>query len=445
MKNNNQTREQLVMQYFWEGQDAFLCGQYEKAIECFQKIIGLDPIYDFLYEPIGCAYIELGKVEPAVDALKTGRMTLLDIFNMSSYNFGNAKYKKKFIKVLNKLLDVPKYDKFFESIVLKDNKEGYKDIYIQSLLIMSKLHVENNETLSKLEKSVAHNTTVKTARNLLFKDSEFRLSDTDNLNDPSEGLSLLKALKIKEKDYPKVDKDNAFVASFSFNLENLTMLRLYGKDESKKEATGVSIVFNKTFFDANNKGCLSPNNKKSVVENKIITETKSDNKASLYRCVYIDPDNGFVESISHKDKYALKREKAKDGDIEQYEAAIKDLTCDIKEGLKELERKIKKLDKEIVAKLLLQLRYLIKDVAFKDEQECRIIQVADITDKEKVNVDEAKNTLFLNYIKVEDYVEELIFAPNVDKRDINNFEKRFIHEGKRKIECRLSKLPYYSV
>src|SRR5690606_1925716 len=85
--------------------------------------------------------------------------------------------------------------------------------------------------------------------------SSFRLNTINNVNDPSEGHLLVNYLKdIRENSFyaPDFDKKlHAFISCFTFNHDSLNQFRLYGKEDDK-EASGVSLVFNKGFFQTNN-------------------------------------------------------------------------------------------------------------------------------------------------------------------------------------------------
>ena len=112
---------------------------------------------------------------------------------------------------------------------------------------------------------------------------------------------------------------------------------------------------------------------------------------SLFRCIYIDPDTNQVVSVGHRDYhtfYKIKdilfnnknkevRVKEKIAEIEDYKKKIDAKTEKVDEYLKELKIIINKeeLDFKVVCNLLLNLRYLVKHVAFKEEQECRIVKI----------------------------------------------------------------------
>ena len=97
-----------------------------------------------------------------------------------------------------------------------------------------------------------------------------------------------------------------------------------------------------------------------------------------------------------------------------------------------------KLDPDIVYKLLLNLRYLVKHAAFKEEQECRIIQIKKLNDKDKVKSDE-NNRLYVEYEKMkETNVAEICFAPKA--KDIDKF-KQHLARNNYNVKCYKSNAP----
>ena len=91
--------------------------------------------------------------------------------------------------------------------------------------------------------------------------------------------------------------------------------------------------------------------------------------------------------------------------------------------LEELKKDVENLDPEIVNQLLLSLRYLIKDVSFKEEQECRIITVKLRSESNKCPYTGKR---YFDYLKMNknkneneyvenEYVEKVILGANCFK------------------------------
>ena len=85
--------------------------------------------------------------------------------------------------------------------------------------------------------------------------------------------------------------------------------------------------------------------------------------------------------------------------------------------MEKLKKIVEKLNPNVIEQLLINLRYLIKHVAFKEEQECRIIKILPLAhkdinpDKEDPDVKDYK----IMYVKYEPqvfkHVEEIYFGP----------------------------------
>jgi len=286
------------------------------------------------------------------------------------------------------------------------NKHGIKEdtdlcgkcekIYSQTIEISNAL-AENTD---KLE--VSHYTKKNTAQKLLIaprdekKCDEFRLYSTYGMNDPSEGKTLLSFLEIENEDC-ELPETLPFIACFSLEVNNLNQFRLYG-NENNMEATGVSIVFKPPFF------------------NKV---------RDLCRCVYIDPDNKQIKSIS----FSKEEEKEKEL-VEKKQEEVEGLF----ENLKKEIKKLLDINKTELAKdLLINIRYLVKDYAFMEERECRII---DRRNKKDDLIDIDGERLYIEIGGVNNYVDKIYFAPCAEGMEV--FE---VETG---IKCSRSRHPYKS-
>lgn len=355
-------------------------------------------------------------------------------------------------------------DPFFSQTVKKDDKDidTYKDIYLQSLKIISLLHIKNNDYFP-----VAHYTQKSTAEFLLQKNkkgevSPFRLSTIVTANDPREGKPLLQYLGIDERHAS--DYSQAFVGCFIFNPDCLNQFRLYGK-ENGEEATGVSLVMKPDFFNTDlsiNKGLINPSNEKLNEKGEIeeVTEDKKEQpmeRESLFRCIYIDPVTGQAISIGHKDSYTFYRDKLRESkknelgkaevkkiekEIEDYEGKIKDILNNVKENLNDLKKLTSKkgLNPTIICELLTHLRYLVKHVAFKEEQECRVIKVEKLKGNKNIKVAEDKSRMYIDYRTIDQYVTDIYFAPKA--KGMALFQDLLRREGL-DIKCHQSDHPFF--
>jgi hypothetical protein len=291
------------------------------------------------------------------------------------------------------------FSEIMDKYKIKEDDKLYgkcEKIYNQTKDILKILSVELKEGD---ELKVSHYTKKSTARKLLIaptgekKCNEFRLYSTYGMNDPSEGKTLLSFLGIKNEDL-KLPEALPFIACFSFEVNSLNQFRLYG-NEDNKEANGVSIVFKPSFFN--------------------------NEDIKLYSCVYIDPDEGKIKSISFS-----KEEKTDD-----FEKLFIKLKKDIQELLDIQD--LSNIDKTELAKdLLVKINYLVKDYAFMEERECRIINMIDKTDPIYMEGD----SLYVSIGEIKKYVEEIYFAPCTEGMEVFQIETG--------IECKRSRHPYKS-
>ena len=311
------------------------------------------------------------------------------------------------------------------------------------------------QVIPDFELKVAHYTRPQIAF-ALFKDkkndkkpSNFRLNTIRGVNDPTEGLVLSDYWD--QQGIPETIHTNntaTFISCFTFNHDNLNQFRLYGKEDGR-EATGVSLVFKKKFF-SNQADTLdfiadpstnASSESEQTKPNKT-RKTENDNKkpligkSTLYRCIYLDPETGY-STLAQRDKSTFYREN-KDKDtaeknwikysekISEIEKSFKDYLFNnndsIIEKLKSIfkdpntygvEEKQKIL--EAIRFILLPLQYLVKHIAFQEEQECRIMYITNIYD-EKVHSDWEKQWMYVEYKAcVKDHLDKIYLSPGAEK------------------------------
>jgi len=277
---------------------------------------------------------------------------------------------------------------------------------IQTLFISSGGGIAGENPLK-----VAHYTRPSTAGKLIAGDSAkaspLRLSTVKNTNDPTEGKILYGYLH-KSCGLPSgvldVEQESdsqalaAFISCFTFNHDSLNQFRLYGK-EGGLEASGVSLVFGKRFFSAADpfaimtaapeREAFTTNNTmedSSPAQSDKTTQKKLD-KLPLYRCIYLEPQSGYV-SVAHRDKVTFYAEawhndktavhkklcKKAEKNWKKYQAEINKLTKKVKDDLSTLSEEIQAIAKDAennvlqtLAFILQPLRYLVKHAAFQEE------------------------------------------------------------------------------
>ncbi|MDR2127075.1 MAG: tetratricopeptide repeat protein, partial [Prevotellaceae bacterium] len=436
--------------YFMRGIAYGVKGDYDKAIEDYTKAIELKPDFaETYYRLIALCENENAKyIDTVIRILENNKkhFKINIVYAMSQY--------KNIDRIISKLLDID-YDDYFYQTLNKDKKTDknskeyncYKEIYLFSIKIMQLLHVRNNEETGN---GFVHYTRKDIAETLLIKKkdegkvSPFRLNSILTSNDPTEGEIVFDYLGLENKG---TDRDyQAFIACFTFDSECLNQFRLYGKEEGQ-EATGVSLVFNKNFFAENpaqivSKGMIKGQDDKTVTQ----AEKTTIDKYPLYRCVYIDPKTKQIITLGHKDDYTFFRSYSEINEVKQNEIRekIDNYKKDINEKLQAVRDEFEALKKyidnaktehnikdQIVCDLLINLRYLIKHIAFKEEQECRIVKVETLANHDKVKLEGDK--MFIETQAIGRFIDKIFFAPNAAGMEL--FQEKLIYYGSKHITC----------
>ena len=156
-----------------------------------------------------------------------------------------------------------------------------------------------------------------------------------------------------------------------------------------------------------------------IKESEEAEENKQQNYLTampLYRCIYFDPTSSLVK-VAQREEWSFQREFKLEGEHpwyvvnpiaekkwKQYREEISEIEKHVKDGLQQLSEQIIKLnqenlnpdEKELLAEILLPLRYLMKHMAFKEEQECRVVYVTQ-WDDELVQYDEQSKRFYIDY------------------------------------------------
>ena len=367
----------------------------------------------------------------------------------------------------------------------------------------------------KFESKVAHYTRPQIAFNLFGDEknnknpSNFRLNTIRGVNDPTEGLVLSNYWDQQGIRETIHTNDTAtFISCFTFNHDNLNQFRLYGK-ENGREATGVSLVFNKDFFSnqadtlefiagpSTDLSSKSEHNKSNETG-----KTEDDNKkqligkSTLYRCIYLDPETGHW-TLAQRDKSTFYREHNEDEDTdakekwEDYYELISEIEGCVEKHLfnkgnneeEDIEthllnkgnndnnsvsnenNKIKSISQilnsifieekksynkfnkdekqkilEAIRFTLLPLQYLVKHIAFQEEQECRIMYITQFRD-EKIHSDREKQWMYVEYKEpVLPHIDKIWLSPGAAKDQ--DFFRILLDQGSGKSKVRISQNPF---
>ena len=443
--------------YINKGVALYNLGEYQAAITCYDQAIALKPDDAVAYNNKGNALGYLGEHQAAITCYNQAIALKPD--DADAYN--NRKIVLQIIKERKQDEDFPEeffmrdHIAFFEETTKGEpNQEPYKKIYAISLKIMKELQIRGDDH----EANVAHYTTKKVAQILFFDKKEnppappapmpFRLNSITNSNDIQEGKTLFIYLFDHQKIRPQLEQRVAFVGCFMFNHDNLNQFRLYGKDAEANEGTGISIVMKPNFFCQTAKSPLQQSSEQKPTE---------DDKDALYRCIYIDPDTNQVASVGHRDyhtfykvKDILYNGKNKKACIQEtpekinaYKEKIDEKTAKVATLLEELKGIVNDdtLNREVVCNLLLNLRYLVKHVAFKEEQECRIVKIKSPSDTDVHQPkDEEHQRFYMSYLPLNNCVRKIYFGPKAS--GIELFQSLLTYqEGFKDVICYRSTSP----
>jgi tetratricopeptide (TPR) repeat protein len=320
-----------------------------------------------------------------------------------------------------------------------------------NLYNLSDDNTEKKDKEKEPERRVAHYTKPAVLFNLLkgSNPSKFRLNIVDFMNDPSENQVLTNWLNITNNPNNPNNEIKIFLASFTFNHNSLNQFRLYGNEDTIS-GSGVSIAFNNNFFDLDTKRSISnkialagikPNisvGNKQIKLETIQTENKSNDTLHplpLYRCLYFDPKTGYMSLAKrNKQSFSLEMydEKKKTDDIDnQWKKYINKLEEEKKinsicKRLNLIKRKMcelltnKNLQKipnleRLLSLTVLPISCLIKNAAFEDENECRMIYITHIGDEKIVEPQDYQSTttsLYIEYTHVENHIDNIYLGPN---------------------------------
>ena len=468
----------LASQLFKEGKE-------DDAIRAWSNVEKDDypEAYALAQYNIGVGLNRKGYTKDALDIWgKIKAEQSLDAFNLAQYNIctvslENTSYRD-FVRAentLNRIVNGYQYEKRCLTQICRLLKPSSTDIgedllllfiHIAEIIEILKVNFSHRVTDNKpVERKLAHYTGTQTT-NLLLASGEdqklpspFRLNTINNVNDPSEGKLLLNHLNgIKESSLYAPDFDEklqAFISCFTFNHDSLNQFRLYGKQDNK-EASGISLVFNKGFFQKYNSTvglsyvAFEDNTKEistTSVQKNVDDESGENNieainkikKQPVMRCVYLDPTSDYIH-LAQRNRLTFFREfndeivqlgseqiSKAEHEWKEYQSFIDKKTedfrrafIDLKSAYKAIAEELTKIEEKnpslsgkikiLLNEILLPLKYLIKHSAFQEEQECRMVYMTSLDD-EKVKMDFGK-FLYVEYeADVRSNLDKIYIAP----------------------------------
>ena len=275
----------------------------QEEFEYFENIENVDNPYVLLRKCV--LALLLNQKDKAVKYFESSKIIILELLAII-YEENDEIIKNE--EIFFPLLDSESFDGQFFYMNIRDRSISendlieYKKAYILSNIIIGKLHVP----LKGRERFVSHYKEKTISQNMLINNSKFRLNSIHYSNDPTEGDVLIKYFyeKSKYSDKEKLESEyGVFAGCFTFSYDSLNQFRLYGKAKDKEEGVGLSLVFQNSFFCDEAKLMMS--DEKFHEEEKII----DDEKFSLFRCIYIAPDEQQVITVGQKEEYLFYKEK----------------------------------------------------------------------------------------------------------------------------------------
>ena len=196
-------------------------------------------------------------------------------------------------------------------------------------------------------------------------------------------------------------------------------------------------------------------------------KTEGDNKkqligkSTLYRCIYLDPETGYW-TLAQRDKSTFYRKnedkETAENNWEKYSTEISKIEESVKKYLfdsddsalsilKSIFKNINIYNAEEKQKILealrfilLPLQYLVKHIAFREEQECRIMYTTHLHD-EKIRHDWEKQWMYVEYKeKVLPHINKIYLSPGSAK--YQDFFRILLDQGSGKSKVRISQNPF---
>ena len=464
----------------YAGQD-----KLDKAIAAWLKVHRDDDPETYVQAQfnLGVAYHTQGKLDKAIEAwLKVHRDDDPETYAKAQFSLGRIYEDKGELNHTKEAYCNARNFLYYESErawrILDCPKFLYKKLHelaANTDKILTSLQIDLD-----FESKVSHYSRASTAFNLFGdeknneKPSNFRLSTIRGVNDPTEGLVLGKYWDqqgISETIH--INETATFISCFTFNHDSLNQFRLYGKEDGL-EATGISLVFNKDFFNihldhlgfitnpsSDNASLMEEPSKTSKTEKQSKKNDKTFfvEKCKLYRCIYLDPETGYL-TLARRDKstfYRNNRKKAEE-EWEKYQDLILEKEKNFKKYLFDDNTSILRILEKVFSKdfsyteeekqqilktvrfILLPLQYLVKHIAFQEEQECRIMYITQFRD-EKIHSDREKQWMYVEYEEpVLPHIDKIWLSPGAAK--YQDHFRILLDQGSGKSKVRISQNPF---
>ena len=432
-------------------------GQKEEALASYNKALEINPGYDAAHYNKGLLLSNLGKKEEAL-ACYIQAIQINAGNEIAKRNRRSLVGSKEFWDGLseNNQVDLWSGDEDFNVLASREKLGGCSG---KDLSCIHRLWVEQYRLLYLLSadlEQVGHYTSSMVFETLLQKQTEtdghanpLSLCSLAAANDPTEGTVFQAFLKQDCLPSQRIQSHLAVLqASFSSAIDSLNQFRLYGKNKGE-EGTGLCLVFNRSFFAKPGETSMIAVQKEED-DSSSGKETDMRRKLPLYWVLYYDCSSGRVHYTPACSEYSLNRDfnVCEDALKESERKKLQEIGKSLK-NIRMLFECISEKAQKAALEMLIYLRHLVKDAAFKDEKELRILSLHPYNDQSSpLKVLEGKNCLSVGYLPVihegEEYLEKVIAGPKLrDFANLVDVAKFRLHRlgGKKKVEFCQSRAP----
>lgn len=398
---------------------------YTKAIEDFTQAITLKSDYSDVYNTaIGNAWFAAKKYNKAI-ANYSEAININETFENAYYSRGLAKKEND-----NDLQDCIKdFQKYLELTIDKNEIWAkYARRYIDDLnekiidpdLSYIRQQVNNIKDKLLIEDECIHYTSLSTLKRLILEDSQFRISEGNFMNDPSEGNKLFEYLEYKSDNHynngsiVEYFSSKPFIGSFvnKEKHDDLNMWRFYGKEDGK-EAKGCAITLSMESLIVSINNCLTDEKK----------EARQDNESdiSFYRIVYwTKGENTFYIPDSTQNT--------------EFEVLMRELKTKVSSYLDNGKNKI------ALGRYLNSIAFLFKTDDYKYENEMRLI-VKGIEFEKKYDMNTIPPRVYIELGPIKKFIKRVTLGPKVD--EANKWASAIYHKYETNPpEIIISHLPY---
>lgn len=245
------------------------------------------------------------------------------------------------------------------------------------------------------------------ANNPEKKMNSFTMMHAKYMNDPEEGLVLLRKLKDVLPEKPEYlrnelyDQKFVFIKSFTDLIDQLNMWTMYGSDISLgNDCNGCCVCIAKETFDMMTGDALFGGKQDKSAK----LNSRFEDDFHLYSIAYMDEKNIYV---NNKKNLEIKRSYS------QLESLLKKLQL----SQKTLSIKDSEIITNCIVRLLGEIMFLFKDFSYYMEGESRLIITRDVNDYDEIKTTaQTPPKLFINP-PYQVYPEKIILGPKVEDVD----------------------------